>query len=645
MLKLLEAGADGFLSYDKLVISLAKVHMQQLVGVNGVGKTNLVTVLTEALYGKNIRGYTKGELFNRNNGATVFTIWVKFQDYLGDIYLAKTVRKKTTADVTLTKNGQDITSHTSKGTFENIAKIIGLDYDLFIQYIYQSSKFSTEFLTATPAARKEFLSSMLKLDEINIEIEKITSYNKDVVRRADQLEASIATGKAALVNYKIADLPEDTTKEICEAKKLEIQTSIASTNVFLNESSILQQRRGKLESEISIQRKKLNDIVEPIPPKMQQLTEVNFDEQEYVRIQKELSVILADREKLSIKLQSNIRSTNTKKSKVLPDACDKCGHAIDNSKAIEIRDTELAKLYSEASALQSDINEVNVVIKNLELENAIHAGKKVTHENNKRIQNNYVQALETYKQNTASISARKNVLIELIDSLDNELLEFPNVSNTVITEAKEALVNHKAHLAILDANIQAFATYEAVMKLRVPIEQRLAKEEVEYISLKDEVSTGKTLLDSMKLVLSKTIESGIKMLEKKTNYYLRKFGSEHFIRFASEDSKVKVSVMNEGNEVNYYTLSTGQAARVSIATLFAMRDILNTANNNGVNLLILDEVVGTLDTDGKEQLIEILEELKDNNILLVSHDWSSPLLQKMNVYKDLKGNTVYNEEY
>lgn len=642
MLKLLEAGADGFLSYDKLVIPLAKVHMQQLVGVNGVGKTNLVTVLTEALYGKNIRGYTKGELFNRNNGATVFTIWVKFQDYLGDIYVAKTVRKKTTADVTLTKNGQDITSHTSKGTFENIAKIIGLDYDLFIQYIYQSSKFSTEFLTATPAARKEFLSSMLKLDEINIEIEKITAYNKDIVRRADQLEASIATGKASLANYKIIDLPEGTTKEQCEETKKEIQNSLASANTFLNESSILQARKAKVESEVSIQRRKLNDLIEPTAPKMQHITEVNFDEKEYLRVQKELSIRLADREKLSTKLQINLRAEKAARSKHLPDACDKCGHPIDNSKAIEIRDIELAKLNIEASELQKEIEEINATIKGLELENNIHAGNKLTYENNKKIKANFTQAVEIHKQTMMSISAHKNSLIELISRLDAELLEFPNTSAIGIAQAREAVIKHKAHLDILDKNIQAFITHETVMKLRKPIEQRLAKEEIEYLNIKDEVSTCKILIDSMKLVLSKTIESGIKMLEKKTNYYLRKFNSEYFIRFASEDSKVKVSVMNDGNEVNYYTLSTGQAARVSIATLFAMRDILNAANNNGVNLLILDEVVGTLDTEGKEQLIEILEELRDNNILLVSHDWTHPLLNTVEVRKNDVGNTVYD---
>ncbi len=51
------------------------------------------------------------------------------------------------------------------------------------------------------------------------------------------------------------------------------------------------------------------------------------------------------------------------------------------------------------------------------------------------------------------------------------------------------------------------------------------------------------------------------------------------------------------------------------------------------NLLILDETVETLDTDGKEKLVEVLLQEEHLNTFLVSHGFSHPLLEKINVIK------------
>jgi len=50
-------------------------------------------------------------------------------------------------------------------------------------------------------------------------------------------------------------------------------------------------------------------------------------------------------------------------------------------------------------------------------------------------------------------------------------------------------------------------------------------------------------------------------------------------------------------------------------------------------LLILDETVETLDTDGKEKLVEVLLREEHLNTFLVSHGFSHPLLEKVNVIK------------
>ena len=52
--------------------------------------------------------------------------------------------------------------------------------------------------------------------------------------------------------------------------------------------------------------------------------------------------------------------------------------------------------------------------------------------------------------------------------------------------------------------------------------------------------------------------------------------------------------------------------------------------------LFLDEVISVLDDAGKERIVEVLLR-EDMNTYLVSHGWSHPLLEKIEVVKD--GNT------
>jgi len=53
-----------------------------------------------------------------------------------------------------------------------------------------------------------------------------------------------------------------------------------------------------------------------------------------------------------------------------------------------------------------------------------------------------------------------------------------------------------------------------------------------------------------------------------------------------------------------------------------------------VNLLILDETVDSLDTYGKEKLIEVLLNEPDLNTFLISHGYTHPLLEKITVIKE-----------
>jgi len=80
-------------------------------------------------------------------------------------------------------------------------------------------------------------------------------------------------------------------------------------------------------------------------------------------------------------------------------------------------------------------------------------------------------------------------------------------------------------------------------------------------------------------------------------------------------------------------MSAGELARVTTATLLAIRKLMASLSKSKINLLFLDETIDVLDDEGKERLIDILVREEDLNIFLVSHGYSHPLLEKLSVVK------------
>jgi DNA repair exonuclease SbcCD ATPase subunit len=61
---------------------------------------------------------------------------------------------------------------------------------------------------------------------------------------------------------------------------------------------------------------------------------------------------------------------------------------------------------------------------------------------------------------------------------------------------------------------------------------------------------------------------------------------------------------------------------------------MSSISKSQINILFLDEVTNVLDEQGKERLVEILLREEDLNTYIVSHGWTHPLLEKIEVIKE-----------
>jgi DNA repair exonuclease SbcCD ATPase subunit len=136
-------------------------------------------------------------------------------------------------------------------------------------------------------------------------------------------------------------------------------------------------------------------------------------------------------------------------------------------------------------------------------------------------------------------------------------------------------------------------------------------------------------------LLAYKIESMVKNLEEMTNHYLAEFSDGRFsLNFVIQSDKLNVEVSDNGNIIDITALSSGELARVNIATLVAIRRLMSSISSSRINVLFLDEVNQALDEQGKEKVVEVLLKEDDLNTYLVSHGWTHPLLQKVEIIKE-----------
>ena len=135
-------------------------------------------------------------------------------------------------------------------------------------------------------------------------------------------------------------------------------------------------------------------------------------------------------------------------------------------------------------------------------------------------------------------------------------------------------------------------------------------------------------------MLAYKIENLVGELEEMANEYLAELSDGRFtLEFVVSNDKLNVQITDNGNVVDILALSSGELARVNTATLIAIRKLMSSISKSKINILFLDEVTNVLDDQGREKLVEVLLR-EDMNTYIVSHGWSHPLLEKIEVVKD-----------
>lgn len=598
-IKLKKLEFSNLFSYGKNnVINFEKNKISQLTAPNGSGKTSIAMILQETLYNKNIKSIKKNDLLNRWSSSKTWSSTLHFTTNSKN-YEISVKRVGAQTKIQLLEEGVDISDHKVLDTYKKIQSIIGLDFEVFSQLTYQSSVDLLDFLKATDTNRKKFLINLFNLEKyVNIgetikiklsttdkelakvggELKSIEDFLNNVVIPEKQIEKPVPEIDESL-QQRIGVLDEQLKNYFETCKKID------KNNLYIKERESL---RFKIDM--------------PAPSSFNYFSEYTDAKNELRSIQQDIA-----------RWKQEMTGLDTN------DTCPACGQSIDNSHATllihnnKIKITNAEKSYNEKL---TQVKEWSDEIKEIEAQQ------------------------KQYETNQSAIEKFES-LSQIIDN--NIPVEYPDVDR-IQNEKKELLEKYKIQKSIVDEIVE-FNKQVGVNNAKV---EALEEQKTDFINrqalVKNDTLVLQNSLNNLNILKKAFSTSGIvafklenltKELQNSINYYLSLLSDGQFqVKFTLDKEKLNIIVVNNGVSTPIETVSGGEFSRIQTAILLAIRNLLSKLGGSSINLLFLDEITGVLDDEGKEKLIEVLQTEENLNVFLISHDFTHPLIDQIQITKN-----------
>jgi exonuclease SbcC len=252
---------ENFISHESSDIDL-DYGINVITGPNGAGKTSILDAVSFGLFNVHTRGKKKDLVNSRakeckltvdfSEGGVAYTVeWSMERSKAAYGALFRTQDQGRTL---LAKGGERV-------IVSEVEKILGLDKHIFLQSIYIRQGEIEDLVTATPAVRKELISRLLGIDDLqrawgNIK-DIINSYDvslanlKGELKRIHQIESAIQENRTKLGTLKtsLAANKEDAVRT--RAKVEALQKEMTKLENDKEKFSKMDSQKNLVENEIS----------------------------------------------------------------------------------------------------------------------------------------------------------------------------------------------------------------------------------------------------------------------------------------------------------------------------------------------------------------------------------------------------------
>ena len=587
-------------------------------GANGSGKTTILNTLVYVIYDKPLSQISLQRLINATNNlkSTMMEVRLTFDKGI-DTYEIYRCRGES-IDITLTRNGEDITCASSAETNRLILEIIGISYELFTKIIVFSGD-SIPFLLMPVAQQRAQIEELFNITLLSEKAIKLKAIIKATESDAAIQEAVIKEQEtqSALFQKQIKNAEERITKwdndtvnqqanQLQEAKerleKWDIDTEKQSTKQLKEAEDRITKWDTEKQSQF-IKLQKDYDLISTFDSEVEKELHllINGIKVEETRLTNEINGLRKD----NLILETDIKKLTKELSHLVDEKCPYCLQKFEGAAKkikglkesihdketsintwnyeINIRNTELTTLLNDKkSALEvMKFGSLEEVLK--AESNAVIAENKIKELKNSN--NPYIEVLEQLRNQPIPV----NPHIEVLEQLKNQ----PVLINPHIEVYEELL---KSPINTVD--------YTELDKLKKLVEHQ------QFLL--------KLLTDKNSFIRRTIISRTIPFLNKRLFYYTRELGLPHVIKF---DDDMSCTVVQYGRELDFGNLSSGEKKRVNLSLSLSFRDVLHHLHSH-VNCLFVDEIDGGLDSLGVNNIFKLLKgKTREDNLSMwiISH--------------------------
>ena len=233
-------------------------------------------------------------------------------------------------------------------------------------------------------------------------------------------------------------------------------------------------------------------------------------------------------------------------------------------------------------------------------------------------------------QKIDEIENGKHMMVQELERLNQRISEIAQVTSTISQKQAQANTNQtqsntytqfiesiRAELEALDHTTQFDDTKSSLMELKRSLLTLKGNKE-QLVNHRAVLEVAGVLLKDAG-IKTKIIRQYIPVINKLINKYLA--AMDFFVNFELNENFEETIKSRFRDEFSYASFSEGEKSRIDLALLFTWRAVAKLRNSAFTNLLILDEVFdGSLDTQGNEELLKIIQSVTEgNNVFVISH--------------------------
>lgn len=630
---------------------------------NGSGKSGLNEGISVAIIGSSIRDVKTRELVRRGENSSVVELEMYNTMYRSNVVIRRTLHSSSTKSSEC-KIWENVDVRTEDNAIKTCADInaynkyildlLGISKDDFYNFYLITKEQYKPFLSVGDTKKKEVINRFSGADSVDKTDGLIAKDVKSKESEIASLEKEIAgqESRTKVLDEQIKQEQTSTSDETLEAKKAEYNRDI---QIYTNERDVISTTINNLSLEIKQQEAELQsipvvnskeeiegyelqktetynskaqkeqeskDIVKLFQKEIDEVKETETECNDLISKEKEnKKLLVTEKEGLENKIQGAIN-------------CPKCSHEFTLRYPgfdVEEARKRVAQLVVLIKECETKIGEVEEIIKEL----------------------------DTQKQdiNTRIIEKRKTILEEIeglekvITSLNSQISSAKRKEQEYkdLVQRKQGSINslnfslkqEQQKDSLLDTKIQGLLKSienlsvkdpSKLQSLKKQFEESLEKEAAlaeSYTRLVKEKQEIEAWNINFKNFKSHLANQSIKNISDYTNLFLQSIGSNITIKvegyrlLSSNKLKEEITtlVYKDGfEEGSYGSFSAGERGRIEVCCILALQELINlNTPSGGLDLLVCDEILDSVDTMGLELLINSLQPL-GKTVMIVSQN-------------------------